>query len=339
MMIDFYNDPGHSTLRHLLQRAPGAAEMLKTAELEDFNGELPDSAFAWQSKRLYPVHTPEHAAVSYLYAKHASQRMPREVFRFIKEALDVYGIEEAALAEVQVKEAAFEPEECLFPEARAYPVRDAGEVKLAETRLHEQMNRLRPETRADAFGRLAKAASVHGVKLKPMSYKMAGLTYTDRPALVDSLKARAAATKEATIREKYAALAASVAKDRRGLLDRSAQIKLAEAIGTLDERAGLVAHYDRMLEDPISTVFNSTKIAESGDIDLGGGRMVSPSSLATLPPSFFSDLFGADIVKEIAPAGRVEPAMLKQVVDTFPADMKQQLANALKSAGVSMAQV
>lgn len=339
MMIDFYNDPGHSTLRHLLQRAPGAAEMLKTAELEDFNGDLPNSAFAWQAKRMYPVHTPEHAAVSYLYAKHASDRTPREVLRFIKEALDVYGIEEASLAEVQVKEAAYEAEECLFPEARAYPVRDAGEVKLAEARLHEQVARLRPETRAEAFGRLAKAAAVHGVKLKTASYKLAGLTYTDRPTLIDSLKARAAATKEASIREKFAALAASVAKDRCGLLDRNAQIKLAEAIGTLDEHAGLVAHYDRMLEDPISTVFNSTKLAASDDIDLGGGRMVAPSSLAKLPPSFFSDLFGADIVKEIAPAGQVEPAMLKQVVDTFPADMKQQLANALKSAGVQMAQV
>lgn len=338
-MFDFYNDPGHATLRHLLQRSPGAAEMLKTAELEDFNSELPDSAFAWQSKRMYPVHTPEHAAVSFLYAKHASDRTPREVLGFIREALDVYGIEEEALGQAQVKEAAYAPDDCIFPEHRAYPVRNAGEVKVAEERLHEQVTKLYPETRADAFTRLAKAAAFHGVKLRAESYKFAGLTYTDRPRLVDSIKARAAATKEASIQAKYAALAAAVASDRRGLRGQAARVKIAEAIGTLDEQAGLVGHYDRLLEDPIATVFNSTKIAAADDIDLGGGRMVSPASLARLPPSFFGDLFGQDIVKEIAPAGAVQPEMVKQVVDTFPADMKQQLSKALVNAGIPMAQV
>jgi hypothetical protein len=338
-MIDFYNDPGHATLRHLLQRSPGAAEMLKTAELEDFNGDLPNSAFAWQSKRMYPVHTPEHAAVSYLYAKHASHRAPADVLRFIKEALDIYGIEEAALQEVQIKEAAYAPDECLFPETNAYPVRNREEIKTAEARLHEQLHKIHPETRADAFGRLSKAAALHGVKLQTESYKLAGLTYTDRPRLVDSLRARAAATKEASLSAKYASLAASVAKDRKGLLSREAQVKLAEAIGTLDERAGLTAHYDRKLEDPIRTVFNSTKLAAANDIDLGGGRMVSPMSLAALPPSFFGDMFGEDIVREIAPSGQVQPELVKQIVDTFPADMKNQLATALQNAGIPMAQV
>jgi hypothetical protein len=336
-MIDFYNDPGHSTLRHLLQRAPGAAEMLKSAELEDFNGDLPDTAFAWSAKRLYPVHTPEHAAVSYLYAKTAS--VPREVLGFIKEALDIYGIEEGQLAETQVKEAALAEDECLFPESRTYPVRDAGEVKIAERRLHEQLTKLRPETRAEAFGRLSKSATLHGVKLRPDSYKLAGLTYTDRPKLADSLRARAMATKDEAIRAKFAALAGAVGSDREYLRAQDARVKLAEVIGTLDEQAGLTGLYDRALEDPIATVFNSTKIASADDIDLGGGRMVAPGALASLPPSFFGDLFGQDIVKEIAPSGQVEPHMVKQVVDTFPADMKKQLAQALSSAGVSMAQV
>ncbi len=337
-MIDFYNDPGHSTLRHLLQRAPVASEMLKTAELEDFNTDLPSSAFAWESRRLYPVHSPEHAAVSYLYAKHASAQVPREVLGFIKEALDVYGIDEESLNVHQVKEAAYSRNECLFPDQQSYPVRTAGEVKTAERRLHEQMSHLHPETRAEVFGRLAKAASVHGVKLRIESMKLAGLTYTDRARLADDLRARAVATKLGGVKAKYAALAESVLKDRAGLRDPETRMKLAEAIGTLDEEAGLVGLYDRSLSDPIATVYNSTKIASADDIDLGGGRMVAPSALAALPPSFFSDLFGADIVREIAPSGQVQPEMVKQVVDTFPADMKQQLAQALSNAGVSVAQ-
>ena len=337
-MIDFYNDPGHGTLRHLLRRAPGAAEMLKTAELEDFNTDLPSSAFAWEAKRLYPVHTPEHAAVSYLYAKHAAQNLPPEVLSFIKEALDVYEIDEAALATHHVKEAAYAPEECLLPEQRLYPVRTPGEIKTAERRLHEQLPSLHPEIRADVFGRLAKAAQLHGVKLSLTSLKLAGLTYTDRPALIDSLKARAAATKLATVRAKFAALANSVAKDRAGLRDPLVRAKLAAAIGTLDEEAGLTGHYDRLLPDPITTVYNSTKVAAADDVDLGGGRMVSPTALAALPTTFFSDLFGDDIVHEIAPSGQVQPELVKQVMDTFPADMKQQLATALAGAGVAVAQ-
>lgn len=338
-MIDLYNDPGHGTLRHLLRRAPGAVEMLKTAELEDYNTDLPATAFAWEAKRLYPIHTAEHAAVSYLYAKHAAHNPPREVVSAICDALDIYGIDESRLAVHEVKEASYDPEDCLFPEQQIYPVRDAGEVKTAERRLHEQLPSLHPETRADVFVRLAKAAQLHGVKLSTASMKLAGLTYTDREALVDSLNARGAATKDSVIRAKFAALANSVSRDRAGLRDPVVRAKLAAAIGTLDEQAGLTGHYDRLLSDPIATVYNSTKVAASDDIDLGGGRMVSPAAVAALPTTFFSDVFGNDIVAEIAPNGHVQPELVQQVMATFPADMKQQLARALSAAGVSVAQV
>jgi hypothetical protein len=337
--MDFYHDPGHGTLRHLLQRAPQAAELLKTAELEDFNSELPDSAFAWSAKRLYPVHSPEHAIVSHLYAKYASENVPPEVLRTIKEALDIFEIPEESLRAEEIKEAAFDPDECLFPEERLYPVRTAGEIKVAERRLHEQLFKLHPESRAEAFSRLANAADLHGVKLATVSMQLAGRTYTDSRQLVRDLHARAAATKEASIREKYARLAESVAKDRQGLRDQLTRAKLAATIGTLDEAAGVVGLYDRAIPDPLTTVYNTTKIAAADDLDLGGGQMVSAAALSQLPPSFFADLFGQDIVREVAPSGQVQPELVQQVVSTFPADMKQTLAKALVSAGVPMAQV
>lgn len=338
MTTDFYNDPGHATLRHLLQRSPGAAAMLKTAELDDFATGLPDTAFAWQAKRLFPVHTPEHAAVSYLYAKEASEHLPKEVFQFIKEALDVYGIAEASLEAQQTKTASYAPDECLFPESRTYPVRTPGEVKTAEARLIEQLPKLRPETRVEVFTRLAKAAEFHAVKLDPTSYKLAGLTYTDRRRLVDDLMVRAQATKVAAVRARFNELASAVKEDRTGLRSKVARVQLAEAIGTLDEEGNLLRHYDRLFSDPVATVFNTTKVASADDIDLGGGRMVPAMALAGLPPTFFSDLFGKDIVAEIAPGGQVDPHALATVVSTFPADMKMQLAQALQSAGIQVAQ-
>ena len=337
--MDFYTDPGHGTLRNLLQKAPEAAALLKNAELEDFNTDLPSTAFAWESKRLYPVHSPEHAAVSYLYAKHASEKVPNEVLQFIKEALSIYGIEEDKLGLQEVKEAAYSPDECLFPDQNLYPVRNAGEVKTAEKRLHAQVSKLHPESRALAFGRLAKAAQLHGVKLDIESMKLAGLVHVDRAKLASNLKSRAAATNDAVIRAKFAELAESVTKDRKSLKSSSVRRKLAETIGTLDEQGGLLGLYDRFLPDPIRAVFNTEKIAADNDIDLGNGNMVGAASLAALDPSFFADLFGADIVREIAPSGQVQPELVKQVVDTFPADMKQQLATALMSAGIPIAQV
>jgi hypothetical protein len=338
-MMDFYSDPGHSTLKHLLSRSPAAAEFVKTAEFEDFSSDLPSSAFAWSSKRMYPVHTPEHAVVSYMYAKHASARAPKEVLTFIKEALSAYGIEEEYLELQEVKVAAFAPDECLLPAQNLYPVRNAGEVKTAEEKLLPQVGKLLPEQRAEMFTNLAKAASLHGVKLRPDSLKLAGLVYTDREKLATDLMARAAATKNPRLSEKFAALAHVVRRDRQTLRNQAEQAKLAEAIGTLDERAGFIPFYDRLLPDPIQTVFNTTKTASHNDVELGDGYMVSATSLAQLAPSFFSDLFGADVVQEIAPKGYVEPELVKTVVSTFPSDMKRQLLQALKSAGVSVAQV
>lgn len=336
MTIDFYHDPGHATLRQLFNRAPLAQEMLKNAELEEDGSDLPNSAFAWEAKRLFPVHTPEHAAVSYLYAKHASQQVPTAVLHFIKEALDLYQISERDLSVVQEKEAALEEDECIFPEAKAFPVRTSGEVKIAEQHLLQQVSKLHPETRATAFTRLVKAAELHGVKLNGASLKYAGMTYTDRPKLVDSLNARAAATKNTELRNKFAALAESVKKDRTGLRNQAIRAKLASTIGTLDEEAGFLGLYDRSIPDPISTVFNTEKVASHDDVDLGGGRMVSASALAKLPPSFFGDHFGDDIISEIAPDGHVDPQLVKQVVDTFPADMKQSFAKNLAKSGISV---
>jgi hypothetical protein len=343
--MDLYNDPGHSTLQMLFHRHPGAYDLVKHASFEDRRDQIPASAFAWPDRSSFPVHTPEHAVVSYLYAKHGAEQtkiasegrrvplVPKEVVAEIEEALDAYGIPVDYLAPVEEKVAEFDPDECIFPEERLYPVRDAEEVKVAEERLLEQYRRMRPETRANAFAKLAEAAERHDVSLKPESLKWSGLAVTDRQKLAETLASRATMAKQAEVKEAFNKMARAVIEDRAGLRDQVTRVKLAEAIGDLDAMAGFDKHYDRRVPDPVAAVFNSTVKLAANMLDLGG-QLVDTAKLASLPTSFFSDALGPDVVSEIASGGRVDAQKVAEVINTLPADMKQDLARHLKAAGV-----
>lgn len=333
-MHDLYHDPGHGRLRHLLETHPRAAELLKTAEFEDESSEIPKTAFAWDARSLYPVHTPEHAVVSYLYAKTASEygdkTVPREVLAKIAESIEFYEISMDAFETTRIKEAALTEDECLFPEQNAFPIRTAGEVKTAEARLFEELPKLHPETRAASFYRLTKRAQDLGVELRPESYKYAGLTLTNASELVRELEARVVATKVAAVKEGYTKLASAIVSDRKALRSRDMQVKLAQAIGTLDEQGHLVGLYDKKVRDPLVTVFNTTKLASEHTAALGD-HAFSDTQLASMPASFYGDILGQDIVSEIAPQGHVDVQKLKAIIETLPSDLKQMLTSHLKS--------
>jgi len=343
-MNDLYNDPGHALLSHLFDRHPGATELVKGAQFEDRRDQIPATAFAWPEHELFPVHSPAHAVVSYLYAKHGAAQtkvaaagrvvplVPTPVVSAIEEALDAYGIDRAKLAAVEEKVADLREEDCLFSETKAYPVRNAGEIKTAEARLLEQIRKLRPETRAEAFSKLAAAADAHGVELRPESYRWAGRASTDPHALASTLEVRAMLASDAEAREGFGKLAVAVLEDRRGLRDHATRVKIAAAINELDTRAGLSKHYDRKIPDPVASVFNAEKVAEDA-IDLGGA-FVRPLHLERLPTTFYSDALGSDVLREIAPGGRLDAQKVAEVVNTLPADLKADFARQLRAAGV-----
>lgn len=343
-MTDLYSDPGHALLAHLLQSHPGAQELVKGAAFEDRREQIPETAYAWPEKTAFPVHSPAHAVVSYLYAQHGAAQtkvaaagrvvplVPRHVVSTIEEALDAYGIDRAKLAAVEEKVASLREEDCLFSDTKAYPVRNSGEIKLAEARLLEQIRKLRPETRAMAFRKLAAAAEEHQVELRPESYRWAGRASTDPHALASTLEVRAMLTADEELKGGYNKLAAAVISDRLGLKSYEARVKVAAAINELDTRAGLAKHYDRKIPDPVASVFNAEKIAEDA-LDLGGA-FVRPMHLQQLPTTFYSDALGPDVLREIAPGGRLDAQKVAEVVSTLPADMKADFARQLRAAGI-----
>lgn len=330
-ITDVYHDPGHSKLRDLLEDHPKAHEYVKTANMAESVDALPDSAFAWEAQRRFPTHNEKEAALSWLYAKD-DPTVPVEVKTAIWEAVEVLRVPQGVFERATVKQAA--AEDCIFPETGTYPVRNAAEVKYAEERLLRQVSRMTPLTMAQAFGKVYEKCAEYGVKPDIRTIRYSGKAVTDTRTLVDQLRARASATKVASLSEAFEKLAEGVKRDPKALRKRAVQLKLADAVRELDDKGDLVQYYHRHLSDPLSLVFNTEKVAEDNGVDMGD-ISVSAGQLEALPSTFFSDALGSDILPEISDEdGNIDGARALTVIQTLPADMKRNFRTALKSAGM-----
>lgn len=329
--IDLYSDLGYPVLQDLLVRHPEAAAFVKEAEFEDYREEIPRSAFAWAAEKSFPVHTPAHAAISRLYLK-AAQHVPAPVVDAVKAACEMFELDESLFEEVEIKEAAFSDQECLFPEEQAFPIRNEEEVKLAAKYLAPQLERLVPEDRSHVSMKLAAAAELYRVNIPSVFYQYAGATHTKVATLANELAARAGAATDPQIRSRYLLLKQAVEADPKALRQASVRSSLFHALNTLDKQAEVVSHYDRGIRPAALAVYNTEKTAAMDDINLGD-IVVSATELAQLGPKFFATVLGDDVVRDIAPTGEVDPSALADLLATLPADYKTNLANAVRSAG------
>lgn len=313
-------------MAHLMRRVadrPKLASAVADIDVDrDSLHALPDTAFAWPEKRAYPIHSPEHTMLSRVYREGAS--VPAYVDRALKEASDLYGLDETLFAPTKTAAAPETPDSYLLPAKKRMRVTDTDGVKHAQEQLRTQGHKLSVTERALAANRLTEKAASLGVDVRPEIQKMAGMTVTDTRQLADWIDARAAASTEA-YKGGYQKLASSVRSLPRELRDRDTQVKLAEALHTLDTISGVNRHYNRKLLDPMMTVFNTEKTAGSG-VTLAG-RHVPLERLAAYEPSFFADVLGPDIVREASDGrGGVDTVRLAQVLETLPVDMQRVLS-------------
>lgn len=321
-VIDQFSDPAFGTLHRQITRMPALESFVKQAEVEQAEcASLPDTAFAWPSERKFPIHTAEHAALSYAYSKVAGE-LPREVHANLTQALEAYQVPAETFTETIVKVAAFEPDDFLIPEHRLFLVQTAAQCKTAQERLVEALPKLDLESRAIACGNLIKKADAMGVELRPEVLQLAGFVISSTKLASQWLEARADRLPEGDLAHKqaYLSLAKGLEKAPPELSDRKGLLKVASVIAELDAKTGLDRHYDRKLPDALRTVFNTEKVA-SQSVDLGG-TFVSLKKIAALPASFWEDLGGRELSDEIAPGGTVDQSKLATVVDTLPLDLK-----------------
>lgn len=331
MAVDQTNDTGYATLRVLVQRYPVLREMSKTAELDpQMLAQLPDSSFAWPGERKFPIHTREHAALSYAYSKVAAEQLPTDVVSFLSKACDMYGVDTNAFVPA-VQEKVASTEFWLLSEKKRFRVAAPEDVKVAETVLHEKYAQLSINERAEAFMQLHKAAQHYGVTLSTASEKLAGYTITSTQVLKDWVEARQeAATKMGSVlADAYAKLAQSYTGVKPFIVDRGDQLKLASLLIDLDKQSGIDQLYGKKMLDPLRTVFNTDKLA-SDAMDIGGVTF-SINKLAQIPATFWSDALGDDIMREIAPDGNVKVSALRAILPTLPQDLKVTVGRQLSA--------
>lgn len=322
MPVDQTNDPGFATLRVLVQRYTELRDMCKTAELDPAAfTELPDDAFAWPGERRYPIHNREQAALSLAYSKVAASPIPSDVLQNLEKAAAIYGVSVTAFDAPTIEKRATE-EFWLLPEKRRFRVASPDDVQVAERVLHEKYAQLSVYDRAEAFLQLHNAAEHFNVPLTPSTEKLAGFTITSTQILKDWIEARqeAAIKIGSELSSAYGLLASRFKGVRPYITVRNDQIKIASLLNELDHKSGVAQFYGKSILDPLRTVFNTEKLA-SDAVDLGGYTF-SANKLASLPPSFWSDVLGDDIMREIAPDGNVKVSTLKEILPTLPRDLK-----------------
>jgi hypothetical protein len=323
-VVDQSTDPTMAALMRRLEDRPKLAAAVMDVDVDPaaLTG-LPDDAFAWPEKRAYPIHDAGHALISRVY-REGVEGVPAYVDRALKEACEVYGVDEDLLARPKIAAAPPPADDYLLPSIRRLLVKDASQVKTAEERLRTEGKRLTLEHRAQASARLVQKAAFFGVGLRPDTHKMAGLTITNTRELADWLEARCEAAPVAH-KEGFQKLANEVRGMPAELRDRRTQVKLAEAIQELDSLAGLEHHYDRRLPNPMMTVFNTEKVAGSGV--MLAGRFVPMDRLAAYDSNFYADALGPDFVREASDAtGFMDPHKLAMVLGTLPMDMQRMLS-------------
>lgn len=327
--VDQYSDPSFRVLAQRIREVPEFEPLIKSASL---NAEdpvnLPTSAFAWEERRMFPLHTPEQAALSYLYATNKTAEVPPGVVDALTNALDLYGVK---VPDTRVKQAAAaEPnlDDYLLPERRRWVVNSPELVKMAEEALRVNRGSLEIEERVQAAERLVKKAEAYGVKLAADTYRTAGRTMSDLETVRHWVEARADAAPEG-VSSAFMKLANELSRVEAVSADRKALVKLASLIGELDRRAGFDTDARHRWYDPIDTVFNTNKIAEPV-VELGGMN-VPLSKLAALPSTIYADVFGDDVVPELSTGTRLDAQKIAEVLPTMPSDLKSIFARQIRA--------
>lgn len=329
-VIDQFKDPVFAVLIKAVGGRPKLAAAVMEVDVEPSEADsLPDSAFAWPEKRAYPIHSREHAIMSRVYREAAGGPLPLHVDVALKEACEVYGVDEELFATEKVATAPRDDsDDYLLPDIKRLRVTTPEQVKTAEERLITEGRKLSPGHRMLASARLVEKAAFHGVRISDITRKMAGLTVTSTAMLADWLDARAEAAPP-DHKYGYQKLAEEARRMQPELRDRAVQQRLAAAIEELDEAAGLSQHWDRRLPDPVSTVFNTEKAAGPGV--MLAGQFMPIERVAAYPSTFYADVLGPDIVREAADAaGNVDPQKLATVLGTLPADMQRVLVSYMR---------
>lgn len=322
---DQFSDPSYRAVFKMAEAHSNAEDLIKTADMDlEKNEKVADSSFAWPERRLFRIDTPAHAALSWMFMEKQAG-VPADVRMRCERALDIFGVEPQIFAKTAAANAPSD-DAYLFPSARRLLVQSKEDVKLASEAVHNSLKKMDTRTRAHVCTNLVKKAVEFGQPVPMWALKFAGYTMCDVGKLRDWIGARAEAATDAHLKFAYTKLADELRSMPRLNSNRDELIKVASVIQEIDEAAGLEKYYDRSLPDPLSTVFNTEKVAD--DILELAGNQVPMEVLLALDPDVFRDAFGEDLADEFidSSTNEIDPEKLRVILPTVPLDLQRTLA-------------
>jgi hypothetical protein len=348
-MKDLYNDNSFKTLLAMTRKWPHMRGTLEKcaedAADEDVNS-LPKTAFADQTKRMFPIHTKSAAFSSFAYAK--DQGAPEAILTKIGEALELWGMPWDTLDKTFDRLSDFELQKestdnnFLLPKYGSYPVHNEHEVYMAVEYFDKQGHSLHINDRIEYCNNLVKTAAELDMDLNSMGTEVlqyAGLTGTDFFKLSLDLENRVLLCerlqKRASFRDAYYKIASKLPNRGEALGHPEDFNKLAESLLHLDTMSGLSEYYtengrryDNCINNPYLAIFNLDKVAEAS-LSVAGTNL-SISKLVSLPKDALEAVLGGDLAKEVYSGGSLDLPKLKAILPTLPMDMKANLARQVK---------
>ena len=322
--MDQYTDTNFSVFQSLIKEYPNLSSYVKTASITGTPEELPTSYFADRSNRLFPLHTPEHVALSKAYATKLGS-LADGVMREIDDALLLHGVPPEVFETTKVASNTVEPE-YLIESQKKFPLTESTSIKEAEEALQRNHKKLSVKSLTSASNKLIKHARARGENVSDWTLKYSGLVQSDTLKARDWIEARANKAPNQQLEDSYYKLA-SIVENLDPSMNRDNLIKVANTLESLDTMSNFKPLYGKVLPDPVATIFN-TKTAMQPTVDLGG-KTIPMELLASKDPSFYGDILGEDIVDEISDGDSVDPRVLVEILDTLPLDMKMVLLEEL----------
>lgn len=318
--MDQQRDITQKTLYQILQERPGIEPLIKHASVGVSLDSLPNSAFADDIGRNYPIDNPANAAMSLAYATKTANLEDR-VSRRLGDAAEIYGI---LLPPQQQEKIAYAVPRYLLPKQKKFGIKTASDVPKAEKALLRVSTKLSTEDLATAATVLVKAARDSDLNVDPKVMQWAGLAQCDTEKTANWLEARELACDSNGAYTKLAAVVRHLSSENT----RDDLTKIASTIGKLDAIYDLQKHYGRRLPNPLETVF-STKTAMEKTITLAG-KDIAVKDLMKKGIGFYVDILGKDIAEEISTDGKLDESKLVQELPILPADMLKPIVSKMQ---------
>ena len=268
-MSDFYQDQG-AFLVKLMHSTP-VPDFVKNAEYETEEGidALPDYAFADPISRQFPIHTPSDVYLSAAYL-HGKTACDQKIDEQIKTASKVFGIEDSVNAVIELAKKRFEltskvaspniwdfeTKSASFSGSGLEALNDAVS-SFEQTRMSYEFNE-----RTEIAENLSKIASDLGADLPESISKFAGNAHVDLEKLQAQLEVRATFLHHPRDVQEFLCKIAVLGNAAAATPEEA--MKVAEFIDGFDTQHGLTKFYGSRLEDPHSSVFN-TSLSEYED--------------------------------------------------------------------------